>query len=136
MPVKIRKKNIRQRGSKTHGWGSMKKHRGAGNRGGRGMAGSGKRAKQKKMSILKKYKGKYLGKIGFNRPQKVIKKIIAINVTDLKKFKTKELNLIKLGYNKLLGKGSVKEKYNIIVESYSKQAKEKIEKAGGSIKEK
>jgi large subunit ribosomal protein L15 len=136
MTHKKRKKNTRQRGSKTHGWGAMKKHRGAGNRGGRGMAGSGKRAKQKKMLILKKYKGKYLGKKGFKRPQKVIKKINVINVADLNKFKIKELNLTKLGYNKLLGKGSIKEKYNIIVDSYSKQAKEKIEKAGGSVKEK
>ena len=38
-----RKKNSRQRGEWTHGWGAKKKHRGAGHRGGRGNAGSGKR---------------------------------------------------------------------------------------------
>ena len=53
MTVNRRKKVVKQRGSHTHGWGSKKKHRGAGNRGGRGMAGSGKRADQRKPSILK-----------------------------------------------------------------------------------
>ena len=42
--MRTRKKNTRQRGSHTHGWGAKKKHRGAGNRGGRGNAGSGPRA--------------------------------------------------------------------------------------------
>ncbi len=133
MPYQKRKKNTRQRGSKTHGWGSMKKHRGAGNRGGRGMAGSGKRAKQKKTLILKLYKNNYLGKKGFNRPQKVIKKIITINIKDLKKFKTTELNLTKLGYNKLLGKGKIKEKYNIKAQACSKLAKKRIEEVGGTV---
>jgi len=133
MPYKKRKKNIRQRGSKTHGWGSMKKHRGAGNRGGRGMAGSGKRAKQKKTKILKLYGNEYFGKKGFKRPQKVIKKIKTINITELKKFKKTDLDLTKLGYNKLLGKGSIKQKYNIKVQACSKKAKERIEKLGGKV---
>ena len=42
----------------------MKKRRGAGNRGGRGMAGSGKRADQKKPTILKLYGSSYFGKRG------------------------------------------------------------------------
>ena len=122
------------RGSKTHGWGAMKKHRGAGNRGGRGMAGSGKRAKQKKISILKEYGKDYFGKKGFKRPQKVIKKIKAINISDLSKFKQTTLDLTKLGYDKLLGTGTTKTKYNLIVKSCSKSAKKKIEFAGGSVK--
>ena len=136
MPYRKRKKNIKMRGSKTHGWGSMKKHRGAGNRGGRGMAGSGKRAKQKKISILKEYGKEYFGKYGFHRPKKLSRKIKTINLSDLKKFKQKEINLTKLGYGKLLGKGIVGEKYNLIVNLCSKQAKKKIESAGGRITEK
>ncbi len=46
------KKNKRQRGLSSHGWGHKKKHRGAGNRGGKGMAGTGKRADTKKPSII------------------------------------------------------------------------------------
>ncbi len=48
MAINKQKKNVRQRGTKTHGYGSMKKHRGAGHRGGRGNAGSGKRGDKKR----------------------------------------------------------------------------------------
>ena len=47
MVVIKRKKSVKQRGSRTHGWGAGKKHRGAGHRGGKGNAGSGKRGQQK-----------------------------------------------------------------------------------------
>ena len=53
MTVNKRKKNVRQRGHKTHGWGEKKKHRGKGHQGGAGMAGTGKRADSKKPSIWK-----------------------------------------------------------------------------------
>ena len=53
MTYNKRKKNTRMRGGTTHGYGSMKKNRGAGNRGGRGNAGSGKRADSKKPKIYK-----------------------------------------------------------------------------------
>jgi len=135
MAVNKRKKNSRQRGSKTHGWGAMKKHRGAGNRGGRGLAGSGKKSDQLKPTIIKKFGlSNYFGKSGFKRPQKLInRKINAINVGDLVKFNKTEINLTELGFNKLLGDGKVTKKYTIKVESCSKLAKEKIEAAGGSI---
>lgn len=128
-----RKKISRMRGRRWHGFGAGKKHRGKGSRGGTGMAGSGKRADVKKPTILKLYGNAYYGKRGFHRPQKVIKQIRAINIIDLPKFNKTEINLTELGYDKLLGKGKVKQKYNIKVKLYSKSAKEKIEKAGGKI---
>jgi len=127
-----RKKNTRQRGSKTHGYGAKKKHRGAGNRGGRGMAGSGKRADQKKPSIINKYGLEYFGKHGFKRPQDVIKKYKIINVGDLN-FDKEEISLKKEGFEKLLGKGVPNKKYIIQVKSCSKKAKEKIESVGGQV---
>ncbi|MBT7062960.1 50S ribosomal protein L15, partial [Candidatus Woesearchaeota archaeon] len=36
MVIRKQKKSVKQRGSRTHGWGAGKKHRGAGHRGGRG----------------------------------------------------------------------------------------------------
>ena len=76
MTINKRSKNERQRGHKTHGWGSKKKHRGRGNRGGQGMAGTGKRADQKKPSF---WKERYFGKLGFiSKTPKV--KIKPINV--------------------------------------------------------
>ena len=140
-----RKKVTRYRGSQTHGGGSKKKRRGAGNRGGRGMAGTGKRADQKKPTILKLYGSSYFGKKGFVSIKK--KKIKAISIQTIenklynwlkkgilkKEGNTININLTKLGYNKLLGKGKPKNKINIEVEYASKKAVEKIEKSGGKI---
>jgi large subunit ribosomal protein L15 len=145
MTVNKTKKVSRYRGSKTHGGGHMKKRRGAGNRGGRGMAGSGKRADQKKPTILKKFGNSYFGKTGFKRPQKVMKEIVTMNVDylnthldDFVKAKlaklsgdTYEIDLTKLGCQKLLGRGDLTQKVKVSVPMISKKAIEKIKNAGG-----
>jgi len=139
------RKNRKMRGSKTHGWGSMKKHRGAGSRGGRGMAGTGKRGDAKKPSIWKNKK--YFGKYGFKRPKKITIKIKAINLKTieqniepllLKKLIEKKndsyvIDLKKLGFNKLLSTGKVTKKFIIKCEYASEKAVEKIKKSGGDI---
>lgn len=127
-----RKKLVKRRGHKTHGWGSKKKRRGAGNRGGRGMAGTGKRADQKKPSIINKYGNSYFGKRGFKRPQSTIKKIKTINVCELGSFKER-VDLTSLGYDKLLGSGRIEHPIEVKVVFASKKAIEKIEKAGGKV---
>ena len=142
----IKKRKVRKyRGSQTHGGGSKKKRRGAGNRGGRGMAGSGKRADQKKPTILKLYGNTYFGKSGFI--SKIRKKINVISIQTIENkiynwlkdgTLKKEGNAIKIdlksmGYNKLLSKGKIKNKFYIEVEYASKKAIEKIEKSGGKI---
>ena len=106
----------------------MKKRRGAGNRGGRGRAGSGKRGDAKKPS----YWYEKTGKKGFTSKSR--KKIKALNISVIhdklnswleqglvvKKPGGYELELKKLGYNKLLGRGYVKEKLIIITEQLIK----------------
>ncbi len=140
MVIRRRKKVVRQRGSGTHGWGSKKKHRGAGSRGGRGNAGRGKRGEQNKPSIWKNTK--YLGKYGFKIKKR--KNVRSINVSDIEKgistkFDLKEksgfivVNLKELGYDKLLGSGKVTKKFKITASSASKSAVEKINKAGGEV---
>ena len=138
MPVNKRKKNSRQKGSHTYGWGSKKKHRKAGNRGGRGMAGTGKRSDHKKTMILKKFGHDYFGKFGFVRhnTNAVSKEIKTINIGDLEKFKENNIDLRKLGFDKLLGKGNISKKVTVIIDSFSKSAKEKIEKIGGQVLDK
>ncbi len=147
MTINKRKKVVKYRGSHTHGGGAKKKRRGAGNRGGRGMAGSGKRAGQIKPTILTVYGNEYFGKMGFRRPRKVIKKVRAINLADLEKgldyYVSRNLikkesnryiiNLKELGYNKLLGKGRAINVMEIKSPSFSQKAKKKIEDAGGSL---
>jgi len=146
MVVRKRKKNSRQRGSKTHGWGSMKKHRGAGSRGGRGMAGTGKRGDAKKPSIWKNKK--YFGKYGFCK-QGIVKKIVPVNLSYFEekaeelvenKLITKEadryvVNAAKLGFNKILGCAKLTKKLKVTAESFSKKAVEKIKAAGGEVVE-
>lgn len=145
MTVNRRKKNVKQRGSTTHGWGSMKKHRGAGNRGGRGMAGSGKRADHKKQSIFKEYGTSYFGRRGFNLPMR--KKMRSVNVSDLEaglpnlisKNLIKEENkkyvidLKQLGYDKLLGGGKITKPFIITADFASQKAVERVKKAGGEV---
>jgi len=134
MVVNKRKKFSRQRASHTHGWGSKKKHRGAGNRGGKGMAGTGKRADQMKTLIWKDKK--YFGKYGFKK-KGVKKEIKAVNIgyieENLDKFQGDVIDLGKLGYNKLLGNGKVTKKLKIKVKSASTKAVEKVRKVGGEI---
>ena len=140
----MRRKTKKMRGKKTAGYGSRKKHRGKGSRGGKGMAGTGKRADQKKSFILAKIGKEYYGKRGFIPPQR--KKGREINLDQLsemlssflekgyaKKGREIEIDLKKAGYTKLLGRGGVKEKYLINVRAFSKKAKEKIEEMGGKI---
>ena len=126
-----RKKNVhRKRGSRTHGYG-YKKNRGSGNRGGKGMAGSGKRSHNKKIKIIKLFGREYFGKHGFIVPPEVKRIIKVINIRDLPR--QSPLDLTILGYDKLLSKGTPAMKYEIKVALCSAKAKEKIEKAGGKI---
>lgn len=142
MTINKRKKNTRQRGSKTHGWGSMKKHRGAGSRGGRGRAGSGKRADTKKTSLWNK--GRYFGIRGIKQRKKRDKIINTLTIKSRlntwlnnKKIEKKQdvyiINLNKLGYDKLLSKEIMNLKLDITVKKCSKKAIQKIEKAGGKV---
>lgn len=145
MAVNKRKKNSRYRGSKTHGCGSMKKRRGSGNRGGSGMAGSGKRAQSKKPTILKLYGSDYFGKHGFNRPS--VEKIRAVNIDFLeekfdelvasKKMKNEqgmyEIDLSSVCAEKLLGTGKPSRKYRVKAKYVSSNAAEKIKEAGGEV---
>ena len=141
-----RKKNTRFPGRRTAGHGSTKKTRGKGSRGGKGMAGTGKKAGQKKTLVLKLY-GKYLGKKGFVRHGASKKELKVINLEDLNKKlsifekkgvakKTSEGIEFNLSEYKVLGKGEVTEKLIINAGSFSESAKEKITAKGGKALQK
>ena len=141
MPVNKRKKNSRLRASHTHGWGAMKKHRGAGNRGGRGSAGSGKRSDSKKPSI---WKQTYFGKHGFSGKPKG-KSINASYLEEhldslVSKKQAKShaggylIDLQDLGVSKLLGGGKLTKKLFIACNSASSRSIEAVKAAGGQVK--
>lgn len=124
-----RKKNSRQRGSWTHGWGAKKKHRGAGHRGGRGKAGTGKKGDAKKTMYWHEV---YFGKKGFVSITE--KKVNTINLSQLESLgKESKINLQEKGYNKLLGAGKITKKIEVTVLSASEKAIQKIEAAGGKV---
>ena len=125
MTTNKRKKVVKYRGTTYHGAGHRKKRRGAGNRGGRGRAGSGKRGKAKKQSW------EPLGKKGFHGRKQP--KTNTINVSALNEMGKEEIDLTEMGYTKLLGTGSIKQKVKVIVNQFSKKAEEKIKAAGGEI---
>jgi len=127
---KKKKKVRKMRGSRTHGYGSKKKHRGKGSKGGKGYAGS---HKHKYIKIVK-YEPWHFGKKGFVSLKKKDK---IINIVDLVKISEKinkdVIDLSELGYDKLLAKGKIDKKIHVKVKKISKKAKEKIEKAGGTV---
>lgn len=141
MKTHKRKKSSRMHGKRmgTHGWGARKKHKKSGHRGGKGMAGTGKRADQKKTLVIKLYGNAYFGKQGIT--SKGTKRDIRkrINLKDI------ELNLEKYGKKvgdkfeielkayKILGDGEVKNKLIIQAKEASSSAIEKVEKAGGKL---
>tara|TARA_Y100000310_G_C20460772_1_gene705244 strand:- start:357 stop:803 length:447 start_codon:yes stop_codon:yes gene_type:complete len=131
MVVRKRTKFSRQRASFTHGWGSKKKHRGAGSRGGKGMAGTGKRADQRKPQIWKDKK--YFGKHGFTSQSKAIKAINVKELVALTASGKEEINLQERGYGKLIGSGKITKKVTVSVNSASAAAIAKIEEAGGKV---
>lgn len=135
------KKKRRQRGSRTHGYGSSKKHRGAGSRGGRGRAGLGKKSKHKKVTAVRE--GALKNK-GFKRPQKVQTHEEGINLMQIdqqieqfvedgsaeKDGDSYVFNAQEAGFDKVLGKGRLTKNIDIHAERFSSKAEEKLAENG------
>ncbi len=142
MVVNKRKKVVKYRSHTTHGGGHRKKRRGAGSRGGKGNAGSGKRAGHRVNSVAKRLGAKgFLPRrsvvavktvnLGFFTDSKLAKLVAAGKVAQ--KGDTYEIDAAKLGFNKLLATGNISVKLNITVAMASTQAQEKVQTAGGSV---
>ncbi len=146
--IRRRRKVRKLRGSHTHGWGCKKKHRGGGSRGGRGMAGTGKR-KNTKWTWVIKYAPDHLGKRGFHRPRAVQYVPSTINLSDIDELMEKQLESLrergivyeedgklvfdatKLGVDKVLGTGRITRAIAVKAYYFTPKAEEKIKAAGG-----
>ncbi len=139
-----KKKTGKYRGKKmgTYGHGARKMARKSGQRGGSGMAGTGKRADQKKTLITKLYGNDYFGKKGVtsrgtkkDKSDRINLQDIEMNLSNLEKAgiakKTAKGFELNLASYKILGKGEVKNKLVVKAAGFSKQAEEKIKAAGG-----
>ncbi len=137
MPHKLRKTR-KYRGSRTHGWGRVGQHRGAGCRGHR------KVGRHKHLwSYVTAHEPSYFGKHGFTSPQSIGLKENVINISTLDELSEKisieeekgklYVDLTNLGFTKLLGSGKLTKKLTVNVPSCSKSAAEKIKRAGGEV---
>lgn len=118
----------KNRGSHTHSSGSKKNRRNAGSKGGRGRAGTGKKGDSKKPSH---WQSEQFGKSGFTPIRRNRK--TCINVSDLHRFDTTEIDLSEHGIDKLLGAGPVYDEYTVVVGEATDKAQEKIEAAQGDL---
>lgn len=142
MTVKRGSKTRKRRGSRTHGWGLV--HRGSGQKGGAGNAGSGKKADCKKPSFASRQFGRH----GFK--PKNPNHCLPVLTTDIQhidekveawvaeKIASKEadvyvLDLEKIGFTKLLSTGRTTKKLRITTLAASAGAIDKVQKAGGAV---
>ncbi|NLX48544.1 MAG: 50S ribosomal protein L15 [Methanospirillum sp.] len=136
MPVNKRSK---YRGSRTCGGGTHKNRRGAGNRGGRGRAGSNAH----RFSKFYLEGGPVYGKHGFNPVNPVRVPTMDVGTLDqlvaglllqdlaVEKDGAVAIDASVLGIEKVLGTGRVTRALRISASAFSAQAKAKIEAAGG-----
>lgn len=141
MPRKLRKSR-KLRGSRTVGYGRQGQHRKHSQRGEK-KAGRHKGG----WSYVLRYMPDYWGKKGFRSVQSLHHKVNTINVGNLGMLAEKleaqnqlerkdgkiMLDLVKLGYTKLLGMGNVTEPVLVKISAHSASAAKKIEEAGGQI---
>lgn len=143
MVVKRRKKSTKHRGSRTCGWGLV--HRGSGQKGGVGNAGTGKKANAKapRAGLWTK---QLMGKHGFIHHGAAVRDAV-INLRDLEDrlpaFLEQKaaaessgivtIDLQKAGYTKVLSTGKVTRKWKILAQHASPDAIEKIKAAGGEL---
>ena len=136
-------KKKRQRGSRTHGGGSHKNRRGAGNRGGRGAAGRDKH---------EFHNHEPLGKHGFTPPEAVQKEVETIDIQiidedapllaaedlaeeDGEGYRIDVRDVVEDGHEvdvvKVLGTGQVRNELTVVADAFSADARGLIEEAGG-----
>jgi large subunit ribosomal protein L15 len=132
LSVRREKRSRKYRGTRSVGWGRIGQHRKAGSKGGVGRAGLHKH----KWSWTVKYGKTVFGKHGFKRPWDKAK-IKAINVDQLgellRKVNSDSINLSDYGVYKLLGRGKVSQAVQVKVSYATKEASEKIKRAGGTV---
>ncbi len=143
MVVRREKKRKYYRGSRTYGWGRVAQHRRSGRKGGRGLVGYGKH----KWTWVVKYAPDWYGKHGFTRHPSLVPEVRAINIGVLDEIAEElverglaeredgavKVDITRLGYNKLTGRGRVTRKLVVMAPKATSKAIEKVEAAGGKV---
>ena len=128
--IRTKRKINKQRGSRSNGGGCTKKRRGAG---------------KQHWTWTVIHDPDHFGKHGFKRPQKMIKKVNAVNLSYLEEQSDAliangkasvdgdaiVIDVTELGFDKVLAKGNITKTYKISAPKFSASAIEKIEELGG-----
>lgn len=124
------RKSRKKRGTRILGWGRAGQHRKSGGKGNAGMD-------KHRWSWVVKYEPDHFGYHGFYRHPRPTKVERWINVGDLDTISGSNdgeiLDLASMGFEKLLGGGTVTGSYRVIVPSATSRAVEKVERAGGRV---
>ena len=132
-----KRKTRKLRGSRTHGWGQVGQHRASGHKGGLGQSGM---LKHHFSTMLKEFPD-HFGHDSTHPPHpNIIKKWTSVRELDDLFAKSgkeeqgkKMIDLVGLGYDKLLGGGQVKNAYVVKIKQFTESAQEKVKKAGGEV---
>ncbi|MFB3152008.1 MAG: uL15 family ribosomal protein [Nitrosopumilaceae archaeon] len=131
------RKTRKLRGSRTCGWGQVAQHRASGHKGGLGKSGM---LKHHFSTMLKEFPD-HFGHDSTHPPHpNIIKKWTSVRELDdlfAKSGKDEQgkkiIDLVVLGYDKLLGGGQVKNAYTVKIKQFTKSAQEKVKQAGGEV---
>ncbi len=131
------RKTRKLRGSRTHGWGQVAQHRASGHKGGLGKSGM---LKHHFSTMLKEFPD-HFGHDSTHPPHpNIIKKWTSVRELDdifansgKDEQGKKIIDLVGLGYDKLLGGGQVKNAYTVKIKQFTKSAQEKVKQSGGEV---
>lgn len=131
MVVRKEKRKRKYFGTRRWGVGNIKNARGAGGRGGTGLAGRGLGTGSKhKFTYITAYHPELIRKVGFTPWNKT--KMKAISLKDVERMLSgKKERVIELKNFKVLSNGSLTAKATIKAAAFSKSAHAKIKAAGG-----
>ncbi len=131
MVVRKEKRNRKYFGTRRWGVGNIKNARGAGSRGGTGLAGRGLGTGSKhKFTYITAYAPELIRKVGFTKWDQ--KKMEAMSLREVERLLSKQKDrTIELKNIKVLSNGTLSAKATIKAAAFSKGAKEKIKAAGG-----
>ena len=133
----MNRKTRKLRCSRTCGWGQVAQHRASGHKGGLGKSGM---LKHHFSTMLKEFPD-HFGHDSTHPPHpNIIKKWTSVReLDDLFANSGKDeqgkkiIDLVGLGYDKLLGGGQVKNAYTVKIKQFTKSAQEKVKQAGGEV---
>lgn len=141
MTIRRDKKVRKQRGSRTYGYGRISGgHRKGGSRGGKGKAGLKDHhrigrildmIRNKKGFTVPKTKSAHLS-INIGEIDEQLDILVSKNIAK-KETSVVKIDVSKLGYDKVIGKGVVRHSLHLYAKNFTPRAKEKIEAAGGKI---